>query len=130
LAVLRGISIIVLAVFFIAAGANHFLSPEVYLPLMPPYLPWPRALVFLSGVAEVIGGIGVVLPKSRWLAGWWLIAVLGAVFPANVHMLVNDVSIAGKSVPQWLLWARLPLQAVLIAWVYVACIRGSRKTGH
>ena len=120
---IRKISIIVLAVFFIVAGANHFVSPQTYLPLMPDYLPWHLGLIYLSGAAEMMGGIGICIPKWRRLAGWGLIALLVAVFPANVHMLVNHVPLGGKVVPEWVYWVRLPLQAVLIAWVYRACAR-------
>ena len=120
---IRKISIIVLAVFFIVAGANHFVSPQTYLPLMPDYLPWHLGLIYLSGAAEMLGGIGICIPKWRRLAGWGLIALLVAVFPANVHMLVNHVPLGGKVVPEWVYWVRLPLQAVLIAWVYRACAR-------
>lgn len=119
---LMGISRAILALFFIAAGVNHFISPHVYLPLIPGYLPFPEALVFLSGVAEVIGGLGVIPAKSRRLAGWWLIAVLVAIFPANLHMLAHDVPISGKHLPAWMLWARLPLQALMMIWVYVSCL--------
>jgi len=119
----RKISVILLAVFFIVAGANHFISAEDYLPLMPGYLPWPMALIYLSGAAEMAGGIGVFFPKWRWLAGWWLIAVLVAVFPANIHMLIHRPPIMDNELPLWILWARLPLQAVMIAWVYVVCLR-------
>ncbi len=120
------ISRLLLAVFFTVAGANHFISPDVYLPLMPGYLPWPMALIYLSGAAEIIGGIGVLVPKWRWLAGWWLIALLVAVFPANLHMLIHDVPISGRHLPPWVLWGRLPLQLVMIAWVYLSCIRRPR----
>ena len=120
---IRKISIIVLAVFFIVAGANHFVSPQTYLPLMPDYLPWHLGLIYLSGAAEMMGGIGICIPKWRRLAGWGLIALLVAVFPANVHMLVNHVPLGGKIMPEWVYWVRLPLQAVLIAWVYRACAR-------
>ena len=117
------ISLIVLAVFFSVAGANHFISPEIYLPLMPDYLPWHLELIYISGAAEVAGGIGICFKKWRRLAGWGLIALLVAVFPSNIHMLVNHVPLGGKPVPEWVFWARLPLQAVMIGWVYVSCVR-------
>jgi uncharacterized membrane protein len=94
----RRISLIILAMFFTLAGLNHFLSPGTYLPLMPGYLPWHLPLIYLSGLAEMIGGIGICFPKWRRLAGWWLIAVLVAVFPANIHMLMNDVPLGGVAV--------------------------------
>lgn len=121
----RKVSIILLAVFFIAAGAYHFISPETYRPLMPDYLPWHLGLIYLSGAAEVLGGIGISFPKWRHRAGWGLIALLVAVFPANIHMLVNHLPLGGKSVPDWAYWMRLPLQGVLIAWVYWACAKPS-----
>jgi uncharacterized membrane protein len=121
------ISCFLLAAFFTVAGANHFISPDTYLPLMPSYLPWPLALIYLSGVAEIAGGIGVLIPQWRRLAGWGLIALLVAVFPANIHMLVNNVPLGGQQLPPWVLWARLPLQLVMIAWVYFSTIR-SQKT--
>lgn len=123
---LHKISIVILATFFTVAGAAHFTSPKIYLPMMPDYLPWHLALIYASGVAEMAGGIGICFPKWRWLAGWGLIALLVAVFPANVHMLMNQMPLNGKIVPEWILWVRLPLQALMIAWVYVSCVK-SRK---
>ena len=121
------ISIAVLALFFTVAGAYHFISPGTYLPLMPDYLPWHLPLIYLSGAAEMIGGIGLCFQISRRYAGWWLIAVLIAVFPSNIHMLMNDLAIGGKSVPPWIYWARLPLQCLLIVWVYMTCVRSRRE---
>ncbi len=90
---------------------------------MPEYLPWHLGLIYLSGAAEVLGGIGIAFPKWRRRAGWGLIALLVAVFPANVHMLMAQVPLAGTSVPEWIHWLRLPLQAVLIGWVYWSAVR-------
>ncbi len=118
----RKISCFILAAFFTVAGANHFISPATYLPMMPDLLPWPLALIYLSGLAEMAGGISLLFPKFRLLAGWGLIALLIAVFPANIHMLVNDVPLAGHQVPRWILWARLPLQPIMMAWIYFAAI--------
>ncbi|MEP6686646.1 MAG: DoxX family membrane protein [Verrucomicrobiota bacterium] len=107
-----------LAIFFIVAGIGHFVSPNLYLAIMPSYIPWPRALVTLSGVAEICGGLGVLLGLTRRWAGWGLIALLVVVFPANIHALSTGMTVAGHDVPVWLLWARLPLQLPLIFWVY------------
>lgn len=113
-----------LAVFMIAAGANHFRDPGFYLAIMPSWLPWPAALVAVSGASEIAGGLGVLLPRTRRLAGWGLIALLVAVFPANLQMSVSGVQPPGIHLPEWALWARLPLQALFIAWVWlVACRR-------
>lgn len=108
---------------FVAAGFNHFIAPRLYLAIMPPTLPWPLALVYVSGVAEIVGGIGVLIPVTRKLAGWGLIALLIAVFPANLHAAFHGAG----SIPPWILWARLPFQLVFIAWVYWTCLRPFRE---
>jgi uncharacterized membrane protein len=104
--------------FFIGAGALHFVKPKPYRAIMPPYIPAPDAMVALSGVAEIAGGVGLLAARSRRLAGWWLVATLVAVFPANVHMAVNPERFE-RGVPggRTGLYVRLPLQALLIAWV-------------
>ena len=85
---------------------------------MPPYLPAPLALVYVSGVFEVLGGVGVLLPRYRKVAGWGLIALLIAVFPANLYIVTASEPFTARGIPLWILYARLPLQLVLIAWVY------------
>lgn len=112
----------VLALGFIGAGFLHFLRPAVYAQIVPPALPWPLALVYVSGAAEIAGGLGVLVPRLRRAAGWGLVALLIAVFPANVAMALGTVHIAGLDVPPLLLWLRLPLQGLLIAWV-IWCTR-------
>ena len=107
-----------LATFFVAAGANHFRAPEFYAVMMPAWLPHPAALVVISGVAEILGGVGALVPLLRRAAGWGLIALLVAVFPANLHMALQHLSPPGLTVPNWVLWVRLPFQAVLIGWVW------------
>jgi len=120
--------LVLMGFFFIVAGANHFVHPSVYVRIVPPWLPVPAMLVQISGVCEILGGIGVLIPQARRLSGAGLIALLIAVFPANVHMaqrpeLYKDVAAAP------VLYARLPLQLVLIAWVWWTCIspRSSRN---
>ena len=107
-----------LTAFMVAAGANHFIDADAYVAVMPSALPAHLLLVYLSGVAEIAGGLGLILPATRRLAAWGLIALLLAVFPANVNMAINHLSLGGREVPAWTLWARLPLQAVLIAWAW------------
>jgi uncharacterized membrane protein len=100
-----------LALVFVGAGVLHFVHPETYLRIMPPALPAPRLLVLLSGGAEVAGGLGLLLPATRRPAAWGLLALLVAVFPANVYM----VGLASElHIPAWALWARLPLQPLLM----------------
>jgi uncharacterized membrane protein len=103
---------------FVIAGALHFVIPESYEAMMPSYLPAHRELVYASGVAEIAGGVGLMHPHTRSLAGWWLIATLIAVFPANVNMALDSARYA-QQIPggKPALIARLPLQAALIAWV-------------
>lgn len=108
-----------LALFFIAAGGNHFVNPEFYGPMLPDWLPWPGAMLAISGVAEIVGGIGVLVPSVRRAAGWGLIALLVAVFPGNIHAAIHG----HPEVSATVLWWRLPFQALFIAWVWWACLR-------
>jgi len=110
--------------FFVFAGALHFAIPKSYESMMPRYLPAHRELVYASGVAEIAGGVGLMHPRTRSWAGWWLIATLVAVFPANLNMALNPDRYA-QLVPggEPVLLARLPLQAALIAWVHAASKR-------
>jgi uncharacterized membrane protein len=112
---------ILLGGFFLAAGALHFIKPRPYESVMPRALPAHRELVYLSGAAEMAGGAGVLSPRtSRW-AGWWLIATMLAVFPANVNMAVEAERFRG--IPEPLLWARLPLQAGIAYWIWRVAVR-------
>ena len=110
---------LLLGAFFLAAGALHFLRPKPYVAIVPDALPLKRELVYASGVAELAGGVGVL--AGRRSAGWWLIATLLAVFPANVNMAVNAYRF--RRVPEPLLWLRLPVQGLLIAWVWRVAVR-------
>jgi len=109
----------VMAIFYVIAGANHFVHPEVYMPMMPPYLPWHRMLISLSGAAEIGLGIAVLNPSFRHAAAWGLILMLIAIFPANIHIALYDVPIFGRTAGfgMWN-WVRVPFQAVLIAWAW------------
>jgi uncharacterized membrane protein len=115
------LSILAIAAIFIAAGAAHFVSPDMFVRIVPPYLPAPLTLVYVSGLFEILGGVGVLVPSVRVYAGWGLILLLIAVFPANIHMALNPGDFS--EIPAWTLWLRLPLQFGLIGWVYVAACR-------
>ncbi|RKG89665.1 DoxX family protein [Corallococcus terminator] len=104
----------VLALFMVVAGVTHFRKPRMFMSIMPPYLPYPRELVLLSGVAEVLLGVLLVVPQTTRLAAWGLVALFVAVFPANVHMARHPEKF--RTIPKALLWLRLPLQGVLILW--------------
>ncbi len=107
--------------FFLAAGAMHFLKPRPYVAIVPDALPRKRDIVYASGVAEMAGGAGVLAARTRRAAGWWLITTLIAIFPANVNMAVNADRF--RAIPRPLLWARLPVQGLLIAWVWRVAVR-------
>jgi uncharacterized membrane protein len=112
----RTISRWLLTVFMVGAGVNHFVHPLPYVGMMPAALPAPWALVYVSGVAEILGGLGLILPATRRFAAWGLIALLVAVAPANLNMAINHLPLGTRELPTWALWARLPLQLVLIWW--------------
>ena len=105
----------------LAAGVNHFVMPRTYAAIMPDFLPAHRELVLLSGLAEALGGAGTLHPATRRAAGWWLIAVLIAVFPANVHMALHPERY--PRIPHAALLARLPLQLVMAWLVWEATLR-------
>ena len=108
----------ILAVIFIVAGSLHFLFPSPYVRMVPPFLPWPSALVWISGVAEIAGGVGLLLPKGRRFAAYGLVLLLIAVFPANIYMAVAHVQFSGLLGNAWFQWLRLPLQIPLILWAW------------
>lgn len=115
-------SIYAIALLFAAAGTAHFVWPAAFVRIVPPYLPAPHALVYLSGVAELLGVVGVLVPGLRAYAGWGLRLLLVAVFPANVHMALHPSEF--ERIPAWTLYLRLPLQFVLIGWIYWALSLG------
>jgi uncharacterized membrane protein len=105
-----------LALFFLGAGIMHFAKPRAYEATVPDALPLHTEIVYVSGVAEIAGALALLDRRSAPWGGWWLIALLVAVFPANVNMAVNAERF--RAVPEALLWLRLPVQALLIAWVW------------
>jgi len=108
-------------VLWIFAGAMHLLITRRYEAIMPPYIPAPRQMVLASGAAEAAGGFLVLTPGLEKPARWWLLALLVAIFPANVHMALHPDQIKGlPPIPRWLLWARLPFQAAFAAYVIKA----------
>jgi len=111
------ISRLLCAGFFVFVGLLHFVNEETFLAIMPPSLPRPLFWVYLSGVFEIVGGLGLMVPKLRRIAGWGLLALLVAVYPANIHMAVNEVYLPGMDGEPWMLWARLPFQFVFAGWV-------------
>lgn len=108
----------ILAICTIIVGITHFIRPEQYARIVPPQFPHPVALVYISGVFEILGGIGLMIPLVSVAAAWGLIALFIAVFPANINQALHSIPIAGIPHHPILYWLRLPFQAVLIAWAW------------
>ncbi len=108
-----------LAALMIFAGVSHFVSPGFFTVMVPPQLPSPLALVLISGAAEIGLGLGLLHPRLRRLAAKGLIVLYIAVFPANIYMALAEIPLAGLRTQPWMLWARLPMQAVFILWAYL-----------
>ncbi|MEQ9287746.1 MAG: DoxX family protein [Cyclobacteriaceae bacterium] len=109
-------SMYVMGVLYILAGINHFLKPKFYLRIIPPYIPWHKAMNYISGAAEVFLGLLLFCPPYSTMAAWGIILLLIAVFPANIYHLTSAKP--GKGIPIWVLWLRLPFQAVFILWAW------------
>ena len=107
---------VLFAAFFVIAGVTHFTNRDFFLSIVPPYLPSPEMLVYVSGVAEIVLGVMLLVPATTRIAAWGLIALLVAVFPANIHMAMNPHRY--PDTPLAALLIRLPLQGVLIALAY------------
>ena len=105
-----------LALFIFASGVMHFINAAFYLSIMPPYIPWHLAMVYISGLFEIVLGLMLIVPKFERLAAWGIIALLIAVFPANIHMALHTDLY--PYISPVALWLRLPLQGVFIAWAY------------
>lgn len=121
--------------FYVLAGVTHFLLPRAYESVVPPELPRPRALVYLSGVVEVVLGLGVLVPRTRRHAALGVVALLVAVFPANLNMAVRDVTLDGvperfSDPPDAVLWARLPVQGLLALWAWWHARSAGDATGR
>ena len=111
------ISLILQATLYLLAGINHFRHPRFYQRIIPPWVPQPELANQIAGIAEIVLAILLLIPATRAIGAWGIIALLIAVFPANVYHLQQGG--AGMNVPMWLLWLRLPLQAVLIWWAWL-----------
>lgn len=105
-----------MGILYVVAGLNHFRNPRLYLKIIPPYLPNPKLLNYLSGIAEILLGIGICIPMFSKSAAWGIIALLIAIFPANLFMFSNKK--AGMGLPKIVLLLRLPLQIILMVWAY------------
>ena len=105
-----------LATFFIYFGVDHFINPDFYLSIMPPSFPLHEEAVYISGFFEIVGGVGVLIPRFRKIAGWGLVALLIAVYPANIYMAITPE--AFPDIPVEMLYFRLVLQFLFLYWAY------------
>jgi uncharacterized membrane protein len=107
--------------FYVLAGLNHLVNPEFYVAIIPPELPDPEWLSLLAGLAEIVLGVYVLEPRVRPLAAWGIVALLVAIFPANLYVALENVGLPGGEPGTgnaFVNWVRLPFQAVLIAWAW------------
>jgi uncharacterized membrane protein len=121
----RGATIL-LGIFFCVVGILHFVKTDLFVSAVPSYIPYPIEMVYISGVFEVLGGMGVGLQRFRRWAGLGLIALLVAVFPANINMALHPE--AFPSIPPTVLWIRLIFQPVFIVWVWYCTLKGDGIT--
>jgi uncharacterized membrane protein len=112
-----------------AIGITHFVNPEGFVKIVPAWLPAPLVLVWVSGVFEVLGGVGLLIARVRVFAAWGLVALFVAVFPANINMAIHHIQIGEHELPVWAMWARLPFQALFVAVaVWLARVKRSRAS--
>lgn len=123
----RSAALRLIALIFTVAGISHFVIPAAFESIVPQWVPDAHAAVFWSGIAEIAGALGLLIPQTRVIAAWCLIALLLAVFPANVQMLLNARDAHAPALYTAVLWGRLPLQPLLIWWVWKAAISGRQK---
>jgi uncharacterized membrane protein len=108
-----------LALVMVLAGVTHFTAMrDAFVAIMPPWLPLHLELVYLTGVLEIAGGIGLLIPTTRRWAAWGLVVLLVLMWPANINQALHGIQPPGLEVPPTMLWVRLPLQLVFIAWAW------------
>lgn len=121
------ISLGVMSAFVTGAGVMHFVTPAFFVDIVPAALPEPLWIVYVSGVFEILGGVGLLVPKTRRFSSLGLIALFVAVFSANINMAVHHITPTGSApVPEWAAWARLPLQGVLVWWAWTIAEKARR----
>lgn len=113
---MKHISLILMAIFYLLNGINHFRTPEFYLRIIPPQLPYPQMMNYISGAAEILLAVILVIPATSKIAAWGVIMLLIAVFPANIYQFATGG--AGMNISQAALTIRLPIQLLFIAWAY------------
>ena|SRR5690554_789219 len=111
------ISLYIMAAIYIIAGIMHFITPKTYMKIMPPYIPAHKSMVLISGVFEIVLGVGLLFDQTRFYAALGIILLLIFVFPANIYMAQRMKQKQSKN--RWIAYLRLPLQLVLIYWAYL-----------
>ena len=119
----------ILAAYYIATGLNHFRVPDLYISMIPLWIPWPSTLNLVAGIWKIVGVTCILAPRLRIASGWGLIGFIVAVFPANLHVALMG-HMPGSSFPPLFLWLRLPLQGILIAWIWWVAISEERRPAH
>ena len=118
------ISIGAMSALMAGAGVMHFVTPQFFVDIVPAALPSPLGIVYVSGVFEILGALGLLVPATRRFSALGLIALFVAVFPANINMAVNHITPTGAApMPEWAAWARLPLQGLLVWWAWTIAQR-------
>tara|TARA_R110000744_G_scaffold353186_2_gene459486 strand:- start:1575 stop:1961 length:387 start_codon:yes stop_codon:yes gene_type:complete len=112
------IPLLVIALFFLTGGIAHFVVADFFMMAMPDYLGYHKELVLVSGVLEILGAIGILIPQTRLLAGYGLIALIIAVYPANIHMALHPEKY--KNLSELFLYIRLPFQFIFVWFVWWA----------
>ena len=115
----KKLSIYAMGVAYAYVGIMHFVNPSFFMHIMPPYLPYHKELVYLSGLAEIFLGVTLIIPKTRRLAAWGIIALLIAVYPANLYLAFNEEPQQALQISSFAAsWVRLPIQFILAAIAY------------
>jgi uncharacterized membrane protein len=110
---------VILAILFLLSGCLHFIAPQTYIKIVPPYLPAHLPIVYISGAAEILGGIGLLIPSTRQVAAWGIVILLIAILPANIYMATAHLPAPGVMGQSWAQWLRVPLQLPLIYWAWL-----------
>ncbi len=117
--IIKRLSIYSLGLGYLMIGINHFLDPDFFLKIMPPYLPWHLELVYISGAFEIVLGLSLMISKLRKYAAWGIIFLLIAVYPANIYLAFNEAPQKALDISPFLAsWVRLPIQFVLLGFAY------------
>lgn len=117
----KKVGLYLMAFLYLVAGVNHFISPESYLPIIPEYIPNPELMNILAGIAEIVLGIGLLIPKTRKVSAWGLMLMLIAFIPSHVYFIqIGSCIEGGICTPEWVGWIRLVvIQPLLVAWAWI-----------